>query len=585
MKLPLGKLFVFFTLLAASVALRADVNVLIIGSDTPGDLNYGNFLGNTPTPAFQYEEMADYLRVMLEGAGLGTVNVATRERYAGDSNRYCHNLATWFYWPYGEWEGTDPVEGWYGNVQGTDVQRWSDLQSDNGTEYDYVVLIGDPYTIETTPGYYSLGVAKIAGEVAKGNRETVLLMPWPAPGSSSSLEHYKEVVYRTGRTVGIPVAPAGLAWQAAGSPTGSDHPSPDGAYIAAATLYSRLFGESATASDAIYDDADIAQDTVVANQGAPQYSGPFDFNNPFKMLGDKRRHLDNSNRGTSTENRIRRWVNDWTLPDLNVTRDWTRGTYDSNTPDDDGLGWPQSWPLPLAFNWGRHQASAGDGSSKSYFTNRDYWQLGFGFAYQATSDPNVYTSQMSSRELSLAYLMKEGTTSRFSYNLSAYDQQEEIATARLIPLHTLWAMIHREFPDEKNMADKSHINRALGRSGATFMYALYSGRTPVEDEVKPAPGFVENAALNNFAQRVGYETAWILGNVQARAPGFKVTPASSNPSVATETMSVRFLFSSTGGRDCRFERGCSGRLGRSQPPNHCLHAGKLRGTGRSFRPG
>jgi fibronectin type 3 domain-containing protein len=490
--------------------------------------------------------MADHLRLILEGADLGTVTVTTRDRFAGGSS-YCNNLASWFYWPFGEWAGFDPEQGWYNTVEGTDIQRWADLRSDNGTEFDFVVLIGDPYTIESTPGYYTLGVAKIAEEVAKGNRETVLLMPWPAPESSSTLDHYREVVYRTGRTAGIPVAPAGLAWQAAGSPTGlpqeTTHPSAEGAYIAAATLYSRLFGESASTSTYRNGDAtaDSVHATVAANQGAPQYSGPFEFNNPFKMLGDKRRHLLNSNRGSSTENRIRRHLNDDTLPELKVTRDWTRESYNSNTPDDDGLGWPQDWPLPTAFNWGRHRASAGDGSLKSYFTNRDYWQLGFGFAYQATSDPNTYTSQMSSRELSLAYLMKEGTTSYTSYNLSAYDQQEEIATARLIPLHTLWAMIHREFPDETNMADQSHINRALGKSGATFMYTTYSGRTPVQDAAQ-ASSYVENAALNHYAQRVGYETAWILGRVQARAPGFKVTPATDDPSVASETMSVRFLF-------------------------------------------
>ena len=37
--------------LAAAAVLRADVNVLIIGSDTPGDEDYANNLGNAPIPA------------------------------------------------------------------------------------------------------------------------------------------------------------------------------------------------------------------------------------------------------------------------------------------------------------------------------------------------------------------------------------------------------------------------------------------------------------------------------------------------------------------------------------------------------
>ena len=68
---------VLFVFLAAAAIVRADVNVLIIGSDTPGDQVYASRLSGSPdpTPAFQYEEMADDLRQILEGAGLGTVNV------------------------------------------------------------------------------------------------------------------------------------------------------------------------------------------------------------------------------------------------------------------------------------------------------------------------------------------------------------------------------------------------------------------------------------------------------------------------------------------------------------------------------
>mgnify|MGYP005846898403 CR=1 FL=1 len=45
-------------------ALRADVNILIIGSDTPGDRPYASRLSGSPpeTPAFQYQAMADELR-------------------------------------------------------------------------------------------------------------------------------------------------------------------------------------------------------------------------------------------------------------------------------------------------------------------------------------------------------------------------------------------------------------------------------------------------------------------------------------------------------------------------------------------
>ncbi len=522
---------VSFMALFLAMPLKADVNVLIIGSDVSGDIAFANVSNGFParTPAFRHVEVADHLRQILEGAGHGAVNVATREHNAVSGSSRANNLFTWFHWPHDN---------------GGRAARWADLRGEGDAGWDYVVLIGDTYTIEATPGLYTLGVANVAEEVAKGSGKTVLLMPWPAPGSSSNLNHYKEVVYRTGRTAGIPVAPAGLAWQAAGSPDGTTHPSNEGAYLAAATLFSRLFGRSA--ANASYNPhpslADTAHTTVTDNQGAPQYSGKFEFNNPFKMLGDKRRHVYHSERGTSTERDIRRWIHDWLLPELNVTRSFTHKTYHSNTPDDDGRGWPQEWPLPIAFNLGRHMASARDANTKSYFTNRAFWQLGFGFSYQFESSNANYIANITTRDLDLAYLMKEGTTSRTSYNLNEYDKAEEIASARLIPLRVLWAIIDKEFPNENFMRDNTHISRALARAGGTFVYTLYSGRTPVEDELRPAGSAIENPELNNFAQRVGYETAWILGNVQARAPGFKVTPATSNAYAASELLSVRFLY-------------------------------------------
>ena len=69
------------------------------------------------------------------------------------------------------------------------LQRWPMLRGEtvtggwSGPQWDYVILIGDPHTMETMPGLYAQGVAAIAAEVAKGSGETVLLMPWPASGN------------------------------------------------------------------------------------------------------------------------------------------------------------------------------------------------------------------------------------------------------------------------------------------------------------------------------------------------------------------------------------------------------------------
>ena len=117
------------------------------------------------------------------------------------------------------------------------------------------------------PGLYAHGVAKVGEEVAKGSGEPVLLMPWPHKNSKSTVAHYKDVVYRTGRSGGYKVAPAGLVWEAAGKPADNLHPGKDGAYIAAASLYSRIWKKSASTSSYKHNDklADLAHKVVAKN--------------------------------------------------------------------------------------------------------------------------------------------------------------------------------------------------------------------------------------------------------------------------------------------------------------------------------
>ena len=258
-------------------ALAADVDVLIIGSERDSTQNWR--ISATDRTPFSAAGIKTQLENILGGAGLGSVNVEYQDRYSYSGGYYAYNLASWFHWPY-------PA-----NVETN--YRWPELRSELTNVWDYVVLIGDPYTIEVMPGMYTLGAAKIAEEVAKGTNgtETVLLMSWPTASSTSSIDHYKEVTYRTGRTGVMKVAPAGLAWQESGLSDGGTHPTADGAYIAAASLYSRLWGESASASSYTYNDtlADAVHGTVSTNIGAVQYTGAFDFQSPYKPFGNKSR--------------------------------------------------------------------------------------------------------------------------------------------------------------------------------------------------------------------------------------------------------------------------------------------------------
>ena len=240
-------LTLLFALATLGLSHADTTKVLIIGSDYDLGDKYGS-----DSAAFSPTAIASELDEILTKNGPGNATVTVEERY----NHYnptgfvynghtfgsrSYNLTGWFHYPL---------------PAGAEEARWANLRGEGGTVWDYVVIIGDPYTIEKTPGMYAQGVAKVAEEVAKGAdpAEVILLMNWPASASSSSVAHYKEVVYRTGRSGGYKVAPAALAWEAAGSPSGVSHPNADGAYIAAASIYSRIYNQSASNSGYTYND-------------------------------------------------------------------------------------------------------------------------------------------------------------------------------------------------------------------------------------------------------------------------------------------------------------------------------------------
>jgi len=357
-------------------------------------------------------------------------------------------------------------------------------------------------------------------------------MPWPASSSSSSVNHYKEVVYRAGRSGGIPVAPAALAWQSAGSPSLlSQHPNQDGAYIAAATLYSRMYGQNASTSSYTYNNtfADTAHTTVSDNVGQAQYSGKFNFQNPYLMLDDKRRVVRFSERGSSTEQGFKSTVTS-SLERIGLSADSSfSDKYSSNTPEDDGRGWPTAEPMPISFNFGRDGIISE--SEKAYVVNPDYWQLGFGYYY------HYNTWSLSVEEANDHYL---GFMHAQDNNL-ANRMLSQGPSARNVPVRTLWAQIHREYPSLNPQRDGGgpHLDYNEDEAVGAYITTLYSGRCPLDP--KPYP-----MTVAWFSQKVGYETAWRMGRVQTRAPGFKVKPTSPTATAVTpsttQTLAVQFIF-------------------------------------------
>ncbi len=478
---------VFIVWMLSNNHLSADVNVLIIGSTKDASERFTS----AQSKPFSPTEIGTHLKKILEQDGRGTVNVTIEDRYRTASVSgfifpyYSYSLSNWFY---------------FNEPAGVDATRWQNLRGEAGTVWDYIILTDDPYAMEYTPGMFAQGVAKIAEEVAKSANpaEIVLLMPWPGTGSLSSVNHYKEVVYRTGRSGGFKVAPAALAWQACESPAGATHPTTAGAYIAAASIYSSIYNQSAAASSYVYNDshANTSFTTYTNNNNATHYTGVFNFQNPYKMLYDKRRDVCYMRSGTSTETRM-----EYTMRDA-MARIGVKNFNANNTSRD-------KWPIPYAMYWTR-DLTEGDPLS----------QLSFGFTY-AHGAPHA---EMHNHDDSMANSMLTSST------------------ARNTPLRNFWAQIHKRFPSEVPVPDGQHLNTLTDNAVGTFMYTLYSGRCPMDVE----PNSTAYSTTTSWhASKIGYETAWQLARCQTRAPGFKVMPSSADRDIIaagkTETMSVQFI--------------------------------------------
>jgi hypothetical protein len=457
-------------------AYAADVNVLVIGSDT--DLSGMYQMGDKATPSAA--GVKTQLENILGGASLGTVNVVLQETYdykgyvvngtrAGYS--YCANLATWFFYEYDE-DGVKDTTFM--------LNRWKNLRGESGTDWDYVILVGDDITIDKIPGVYTLGVAKIAEEAAKGGAETILLMTRPGPLSQSTIAHHKEVVYRTGRSGGYKVAPAALAWQAAGSPAGAT----DNAYIGAASIYSRIWNKSAKQSSYTYNDgmADTVFTTVTANKSpAVQYTGSFNntitrngttYPGPFAFHGDKSRYTSpREGKGSSTERDLAKYAQ---------------------------YAAERAGTVP-----------GSDTGGKRYYITR----------YSRPADMNFMFSYQSGSVL--PHIADNELKRTWSFLTPGN---------RFLPIRLIWGSIAQTDPYESPYAGV-HISGPAYVSSGTFVYTIISGRCPVDTEPSPS-------TLTWRSQMAGYETAWQLATLQARAPGFKV--------IATSPTQARLAIPSVG---------------------------------------
>ena len=470
-------------------------------------------------PAFDPTAIAAELGRILESApGIeGRVNIVFEDIYRTktiptalgqsgtnyDFNYRCHSLAQYFMWP----EGRE--------------QRLANLRGEDGTAWDHVVILGDPYLMATMPGIHAEGVNLVAAEVAAGTAEPMLLMLWPREGSSAAVAHFAELAYRIGDSAQIAVAPAGLAWDRWPTKDAApQHPTPDGAYLAAASIYSRIFGRSASEAD--YEHDDTIGDHVLANQQAESERAPYDgayaFISPFAMQAVKKRHINYNQTGSSSEAGIQQALN------AAMDRSMVTHTRFKAPPWADGIA-------PVDFNYGR--GNSWFEPEKRYMLDPELYRLSFGFPMQDQKG-SAATSMLYGIDKRYGY--EDGTDLGIAYDMIREGELE--ANARAIPMRLMWAKIHDAKPSLTPLRDNWHMSRILDEASGTFMYTLLSGRCPVDEE----PADRESGDWDRWlGRKVGYETAWRMAHLTGRAPCLRVLP-SSTKAAQTSEFTVRFMF-------------------------------------------
>ncbi|MFK8056049.1 MAG: MopE-related protein [Saprospiraceae bacterium] len=459
------------------------VNVLVIGTSLTIDRS-GSFspdqitaelqsiLANDPSTSLAVNVVAENIYTNKD-VTLGLGGGGTEYTWA----HHRHSLVQYYYWP----EGRE--------------QRMDYLSGNAGTAWDYVVIGSDPYFVENVPGYYSLGVNKIAAKVTEGGAVPLLLMTWPKGATADDVAHFEEFTYRTadGASAALDVVPAGSAWQALSAnkkDPSSSHPSPNGAYVTAAAIYSHIEGKSASTSSYSYDDeiATVAAETVQEELSQVHYSGVRKFLSPFKScdLGDTT--ISYNHTGTSSERGI--------LSGLN----WVFNQSHKTLANGGGA--------PISFNYGR--ANTNFEPNKRYQVDSSRFRFSFGFPMQDHSN-HGNTSMLYGIDMRSGGTLNDTDVGTARYMI----QQGELPFGRAIPIRTLYAQMLEAMPGQSAYSDSWHMNKDLDKASAAYMYTLLNGTCVLGEE----PVDQTSAEWRTWtSHKIGYETAWNLMYLEGTAP-------------------------------------------------------------------
>lgn len=456
---------------------------------------------NSSAKTFRPSEIATELEAIFNGDSDVTAiaNVVSQDVYTsknvsyglGSTFHYRHSLLQYYYWPEGK------------------AQRLNNLKGQDGTDWDFVVMLGDPYLISTLPGFYALGVNKIASKVAEGGAQPLLLMQWPETGSSgASLAHFSEYTYRTGfgSKTSLPVIPAGLAWGALPSNkkvSAAQHPSENGAYLAASSIYSQLMSRSSTASNYVHDAVIANQAWTTSQQNFAMPSGQRSFVSPFKAAEISDRVINYNQTGTSTEAGIRGGLN------------WVFGKAKTSLTT--------GGASQKSFNYGR--ANTNYEPQKRYKIEPLNFKTSFGFPMQ-DKRPDGLTSQLYGLD-KRSSSSNNGTDAGVALLMV---RESEIPYGKAIPVRSLLAQMQEINPAESGWRDGIHISRELDKAIGAYMFTMLTGHCALDAE----PADKNSSAWRDWVgHKVGYETAWTLMHMRGQAPCLKVLPSSSSSTTVT----------------------------------------------------
>jgi hypothetical protein len=485
---------ILLVLFLSAANLPAAMNVLIVGS------THSYCQGEKPGPGsckpFNSAAVADNLREILarDPKHRKTAKVVFEEVYrtktlptavGGRGNLMnfeyrCHSLAQYYFWP------------------DKRAERLANLKSAGKTKWNYVVIIGDPYILANMPGVYAEGANLVASAAKEGGAKAILLMP-PLEGAAAAVTaRVAQVVYRVGKDAEIPVAPAGLARPAAVRRSRAPAPAARGEFLAAACVYSELFDRAAYSpkpQNRIL--AGLAFKTVKVNRTKKQFTGSFEFDNPFAMKYVTKTSITYNHTGTSSERGIE--------GALTAAIRRCKVSCKKVSPGKAG-------GAKVDFNYGR--ANSMFEPNKRYKVDARKFGRSYGFPMQEHSKTAAETMLygIDKRYIS-GRRYDDGTDLGVAYDMI---RQGEIASdIRAVPIRLMWAKLHDANPKLKPLRDRWHMSRCLDEATGTFMYTLLSGKRPVSDE-PPEKG--TDAYTRWLGRKIGYETAIRMSHLQSTLP-------------------------------------------------------------------